>query len=123
MGSRCPSLPGGCTVALWPGVSFRKWMCRTWEGWGCPHRQDITLLPLPDHVSHSRPGHCSASCQGKRPAGRPPATTSKLRMTESSELCRSLSPHRPFDSGTRGLRHLKVKMEPVLFGFVGGRGQ
>ena len=29
------------------------------------HRQDITLLPLPDHVSHSSPGHCSASCRGK----------------------------------------------------------
>lgn len=40
-------------------------LCLSWEGRADPHGQDITLLPLPDCVSQSSHGHCSASCRGK----------------------------------------------------------
>lgn len=49
------------TVAgLWREVHVQRW-----EGWADLHRQDITPLPLPDCLSQSSHGRCSASCWGK----------------------------------------------------------
>lgn len=44
MGSRCPSLPGGCTVAS--GSLFQEVDVGPGKGGVALHRQDITLLPL-----------------------------------------------------------------------------
>lgn len=112
LGVRTGSACGG----LWQEV-----LCMSWEGRIDPHGQDITLLPLPDCVSQSSHGHCSASCWGKpwllsihlpRPANWRQRSVRCCRESRAS----SLRTDRPLLSSIQDLRPLRPRWSHSLWG-------